>query len=228
MAFFLSMLLSLLPAPWRERLQSRCNTDAVRGAFWSGVAEFSFCGLAWVLRFLYFIQYRLGTLSDALIQKSRPEAMGSVHVQFGSGTVSYMEYIIQPVSLLLLLFVLEGLARFGAALFHGEVLPSLSLQLLAWTGVGIQRRRHEAWMGGKVVDEVLHGSGQDFELRIASCRPKPWTAMTTISYQDQLFEMFKQELGERPRRFIYLLRKAPPHKIVRGLHEYDPEEVVRS
>ena len=83
-------------------------------------------------------------------------------------------------------------------------------------------------MGGKVVDEVLHGSGQDFELRIASCRPKPWTAMTTISYQDQLFEMFKQELGERPRRFIYLLRKAPPHKIVRGRHEYDPEEVVRS
>lgn len=226
MALIISMLLSFLPARFRRGIEPRVNTDAVRGAFWSGILQAVACAMIWVFRLLWFIQYRTGTLAQGLIEKGRPEAMGSEHVAFGAGLITWMEYVLQPVSLLLLYFVIEGVVRYVAVTLHDEVVPSLPLQLIAWAGQWRERRRQEQWLGEKVPDEVLRGSGQDFEYRIASCRPKPWSASTTISYEDGLFEVFKEDQGEPPRRFIYLLKKAPAHKVVRGLHNYHPEEVM--
>ena len=49
----------------------------------------------------------------------------------------------------------------------------------------------------------------------------------TVSYEDQLYEVASQEEGTPPRRFVYLLRPKPDHKVVRGLHHYDPEEALK-
>jgi hypothetical protein len=73
---------------------------------------------------------------------------------------------------------------------------------------------------------VAECNGTDYDLRIESCRPKPWTALTTISYNDQLYEVAREFTGSPPRRFVYLLRKAPERKLVRGLHHYSPEETL--
>jgi len=201
--------------------------DAARGAFWSGIVESVLCLGAFCFRYLEFLQYRVGGFAEDLIHHSAEDAMGAVSVQFGSGMVSLGEYLIQPLSMALVYFSIEGTVRFVAATIQGEVVPTMPLQLVAWAHQGVARRRYETWLGEKVPDEVLRGSGQDFEYRVASCRPKPWTPSTTISYEEGLFEVFKQEQGEPPRRFIYLLKKAPAHKVVRGLHNYDPEEVLR-
>lgn len=225
MTFLLGMLLSFVPKRLRFRFKLS-EAEITRGAFWSGLAEAVICLGAWCGRFLWFVQYRTGTLAQGLINKGQPEAMGSEQVAFGAGLVTWIEYVLQPVSLLLVFFIVEGMVRYVNAYLNDEAVPTLPLQLISSADLWIERRRHQAWLGEKVPDEVLVGSGQDFALRVASCRPKQWNHLTTISYQDQLFEMFKEEVAEPPRRFIYLLRKAPAHKVVRGLHHYDPEEVV--
>ena len=226
MILLASMLCSLLPQRFRGGL--RGSSDLGRGAFWSGLVELVVCLGMFCFRYLHFLQIQVGEFAGMLIRHAADEAMGSMAVQFGAGTVTLGEYLIQPLSIMLAYFAIEGAVRLSASIIQGEAVPSMPLQLLAWADVWIERRRHRAWLGPKVADEVLYGSGQDFAIRIASCRPKPWNGLTTIAYQDQLFEMFKEEVGEPPRRFIYLLRKAPPHKVVRGLHQYDPEEVVHS
>ena len=227
MNILLGMLLSLMPKRLRFRLHWS-ETEITRGAFWSGVVECVLCLGVFCFRYLWFLQYRVGEFADQLIHRGAESTMGATSVQFGAGTVTLGEYLIQPLSIALGYFAIEGAVRWIAALIHGEVLPTLPLQLISWGGLGIERGRHQAWLGEKVADEVLVGSGQDFALRIASCRPKAWNGLTTISYQDQLFEMFQEEVAEPPRRFVYLLRKAPASKVVRGLYEYDPEEVLRS
>ncbi|MGE5110620.1 MAG: hypothetical protein ACM3JB_07185 [Acidobacteriaceae bacterium] len=51
----------------------------------------------------------------------------------------------------------------------------------------------------------------------------------TVSYQDQLYEItdYMYVESENPRRHLYYLRPAPAHKIVRGIHHYDPQEVMQ-
>ena len=79
-------------------------------------------------------------------------------------------------------------------------------------------------MGPRVIDVVqTEGAG---DLLIASCRPKLWTQLTTIRYQDQLYELVKANQGAAPRRFLYLLRRIPPHKLVRGVHDYALDEAL--
>lgn len=228
MTFLLGMLLSLMPARYRSRMESHCPGDAARGAFWSGLLQCVLCLGIFCFRYLWFLQYRVGVFADQLVRHAADEAMGATSVQFGAGTVTLGEYLIQPLTIALGYFAMEGAVRWIAALIHGEVIPTLPLQLIALADRGIERRRHQAWLGAAVPDEVLRGSGQDFAIRVASCRPKRWGPLTTISYQEELLEVFKEEIGEPPRRFIYLLRKAPKSKVVRGLHQYDPEEVLRS
>lgn len=228
MNLLISMLLSLLPPRYRRRFRSYSETEVARGGFWSGLAQAIGCLALWMVRFLWFVQYRTGTLAQGLIDKGRPEAMASEHVAFGAGLVTWIEYVLQPMSLLLLYFIVEGVVRYVSAYLHDETMATMPLQMIAWIGEWDDHRRQEKWLGEKIPDEVLRGSGQDFEYRIASCRRKEWTSSSTISYEEGLYEVFKEEQGELPRRFVYFLKKAPAHKVVRGLHNYDPEEVMKS
>jgi hypothetical protein len=73
---------------------------------------------------------------------------------------------------------------------------------------------------------VIGADDSKAELRIASCRPKDWNAALTISYEDHLYEVARSFEEAPPRRFVYLLRRAPQSKVVRGLYHYDPNEVL--
>jgi len=50
--------------------------------------------------------------------------------------------------------------------------------------------------------------------------------MITVAYQDELYEVAAAQEGHPPRPFVYLLRKKPDHKVIRGIHHYDPEEAL--
>ena len=68
---------------------------------------------------------------------------------------------------------------------------------------------------------------KDCDLRILTCRLRPnWNHLMTISYQDELYEIVRQEQGTKPRQFRYLLRRKPEGKVVRGLHHYSPDELL--
>jgi len=82
-------------------------------------------------------------------------------------------------------------------------------------------------MGPRVADGVERGDGKQYDLRIASCRQKSnWDRLLTVAYEGEFYEVVQEESGSPPRRFVYLLRKIPPSKVIRGLHHYHPEEVL--
>src|SRR6185312_16823461 len=95
---------------------------------------------------------------------------------------------------------------------------------MAQTKLVVVKRERE--LGPPVPDLVQPGSG-DFALVIASCRPKSWTAMTTISYEGRLYELVREDSAQPPRRWVYVLRKRPEGKVVRGsIYQYRPDELL--
>jgi hypothetical protein len=87
---------------------------------------------------------------------------------------------------------------------------------------------HELKLGARVRDQVHFAPAgeKDYDLVISSCRPKDWNSSLTIRYDEQLYEFVRSfECEEPPRRFVTLLKKAPLSKIVRGIHDYNPDEV---
>ncbi|HXV61771.1 MAG TPA: hypothetical protein VEK15_13830, partial [Vicinamibacteria bacterium] len=54
-----------------------------------------------------------------------------------------------------------------------------------------------------------------------------WDGLMTVVYQDEHYEVAGYETGARPRPHIYLLRKIPEGKVIRAMHPYRPDEVLR-
>jgi len=212
-------LASFLPQPWRRAISISELASAI-----SGAAELVFCLGALIYR--YFIFTHLRILADVNVMMKVAERGGDTAVM-GSGLFLLMEYLIQPLTIVLCYFALEGVVRLVAATITEEVVPTLPLYLLLLLHQKLHRAGQERALGERIVDEVRFVESSPCCLRIASCRPKEgWNRLMTISYQDQLYEVAAAQEGNLPRPFVYLLRKKPDHKVIRGIHCYDPEEVL--
>lgn len=219
-------LLALFPARYRRRF-AESDLDVQHGAFVGAVAQMVVCLGFFIYGYLHFLQQHIGDLATTLIKHGAEEAMSSEAVQYGAGFLTLGEYLIRPTTWLLAYFALEGLLRSVAAAITGEIVPSLPLALVGFVHGKVESRRAERVLGPRVVDEVeARTAYSPWDLRIRSCRPKPWTALTTIAYEEQFYELAAIEAGDPPRRFIYLLRQKPAGKVIRGLHHYRPEECL--
>jgi hypothetical protein len=71
-------------------------------------------------------------------------------------------------------------------------------------------------------DQVLRGTSRsDYDFKIYSSQPKlDWDSQATIEIENHMYEMFKEEAGSRPRRFVYYLRKNPDGRIGRTILQY--------
>ncbi len=227
LAFLLSIVFSVVPLRYRKWALADPDLNVQRGALFSGVVEFAGCALLLWLRYRPYVQRRMAEAAAEVAKLYGDDRVAQGVAAFSSGGLALFEYMVQPVSLLLLYFVIEGLARVTAAVVTGEVLPTLPLQLIAWAHRWGEGWKQEHDLGPRVVDTVSPADAADHDLRIESSRPKPWSQLTTISYNDQLYELARELAGQPPRKFVYLLRKAPPSKVVRGLHHYSPEETLQ-
>ena len=224
--FLLSVVFSVVPPRYRGRFLADPDLNVQRGALVSGILETVGCALLLWLRYPPYLQRRMAEAAAAVAKAGGSDNISQGVAAYSTAGLSLFEYIVQPVSLLLVFFLLEGMARLTAAVVTGEVLPTLPLQLIAWAHRGGKAWKQERDLGPRIADTVLPGA-HDHDLRIESCRPKPWNTLTTISYNDQLYEVAREFAGSPPRRFVYLLRKAPESKLVRGLHHYSPEETLQ-
>lgn len=221
----LGIIATLVPQRYRPRVLGDAQVQIKRAAILSGAGQFVLCAAALWFRYPAFYARRVQEAADAVARIGGDKtAIATAH--FSGGVLALFEYLIQPLTVVLVYFLLEGIARLAAAVTTNEVLPTLPLQVIAWIHAGVSAQRKERALGPKVADLVQAGTGKDFELRIESCRPKQWTALSTIRYQEELYEVARQEDGQPPRRFVYLLRKIPAGKVIRGLHPYDPNEVL--
>ena len=105
-------------------------------------------------------------------------AKGGEHVfvdpraQFTVGSLTTLEYLTQPLTMVLLYFTIEGAVRLLAGVVTGEVVGTLPLQAVAWLHGKLEARWAEWKLGPRVVDFVQEGDGTDYDLCILSCRPK--------------------------------------------------------
>jgi hypothetical protein len=225
--FPLAMALTFLPASWRRKLGLVGAGDLRTPALVSGILQVAACAALIALRYPVSVRHALAGEGMTQAQLAAAEKGGETAVM-GFGLVLLVAYLVHPLTLVLDYFCLEGSVRAMAALVTGEVVPTLPLVGAAWALERTQAAAAEKALGPRVVDLVQPGDGSQYDLLIASCRPKQgWDHLMTVSYQEKLYEITRHEEGAPPRRFLYHLRMKPASKVVRGLYHYDPAEVLR-
>jgi hypothetical protein len=221
MNLLVSMFLAFLPKRYRESLTPHAAPPS--GAVLGGILE-TLTGLGLLIHgYQSFATERLAALPASVLMKAGEKGGESAIMGFGS--ILLLEYVFQFTTIVLLFLTVEGAVRAIAAVGSGEVLPSLPLQALAFLQGKLQARGREIQLGKRIRDEVQFTPDEEF-MQIASCRPKSWTQLTTISYEDEFYQLITTKVGPAPRRFVYILRKKPVSGVIRGLYRYHPDEAL--
>jgi len=131
-----------------------------------------------------------------------------------------LEFLFQPLSFFLLYLALEGAVRFLGSLVTAEIVPSLLVflffKLSDLTSRSIRRQR-QGPAAADAVEWLPNGL-----IRIASASAKAgWTSNITIGIDGKWFEIEREEHAQQPRPYIYVLRPAPPGKILRSYQEHE-------
>ena len=227
-SLLLGMLLSLLPKRYRDRLPASAQGDLRLGALVSGFATSAACLVAFIVRYLSFFQYRIGDIGQRAIDKGNEGILAYPYAQYGMGAATTVEYLFKPLSIALIYFGIEGAVRLLAAITTQEITGSLPLYALAWLEDSLGKARAERAMGPRVPDVFEEVYSNEFDARIFTCRRRRnWHRMMTLSWQDQFYEILGERPGRAPHHFIYLLRKSPKRRVIRTVHYFDPEEVMR-
>jgi hypothetical protein len=220
------VFLSLLPTRYRRRVL--LDIDVQDSAVFSGVVQM-FAGIgALVIRYPGFVESRMALVPES-VSFAMAEKAGEVGVM-SMGLIWLVDYLFNPLTLVIEYFVVEGVVRWVAALVTREVVPTLPLWVLALVHTKFDRWKAEHDLGPRVPDEVKRVTDTpDVDLIIASCRPKKeWHKLTSVAYQDEFFEIMDLQEGAPPRIFIYVLRKSPQGRVLRGIYQYHPDEALRS
>jgi hypothetical protein len=206
-------LLSYCPAPVRSNRRPHSALWTLRAAIWGGLAQFFLFALVLALQFKNYFAYRA--------QQLAPHMDGTNEVvQAGFAVIVTLEFLIHPLSLLLLYLAIEGLIRFAGGVVAAEVVPNLVV-FLAFKTVNSAIRLRRQQRSAATVPDTLEKL-PDGRLRISSGQPKPgWNASITIGVNGQWFEVDRERPGMPPHDFIYILRPAHAGKILRGYEEYD-------
>jgi hypothetical protein len=233
--YLIAAPLSLLPRRWREALTPDLAVSWSRATFLSGlfICIVGFISLlTWYLKFFREAVNRQADLALGVMSSPTGPAMRpSDHALSATlGMIANVEFLMQPLTWLLILITLDGLWRAVAAAVTEEAVASFPFAIAHRIERAMSRRAYEARVP-LVRDQVSRGDGkQSWDLRVLSCRPKKnWTAKKTIRFEGEFFHV----LGESPadttpqRPHAYLLRRVPSHEAFRGLEDYSPEDVLR-
>ena len=217
-SFLRDLLLSYCPAATRRSLRPASTLTVLRTATWSGLAQFLLVGLLFLVRLKAYFVVRAQQVAPYIAGKSDT-------VQAGAAVIITLEYLIHPLSLLLLYLTIEGLIRFMGGLFADEVVPNLLVYFGFRTADSLSRRRARRRAAPLLPDTLDHLP--DGCVRIASSAAKSgWNASITIGLCGQWMEVEREEQGPAPRSFVYILRPASKGKILRGYQEYDLQSAL--
>ena len=211
-------LLSFCPADVRRAIRVDSPHRVLQMATWGGLAQFSLAGLTFIVRFKAYFAVRA--------QQLAPHMAGSGEVfQAGTAVIVTLEYLLHPLSLVLLYLMVEGLLRFMSGIVSAQTVPSFVV-FLAFKGARLAYRlRNLARKSELVIDTVERLP--DGRFRISTAVDKPhWNASITIGIGGRWYELEKTEQGKPPRDYAYVLRPAHAGKILRGFEAYDVDSAL--
>jgi hypothetical protein len=216
--------ISLLPHRYRFWWKLEDTEEFRHAAQLSGAAEFFGAMLTFLLRFMNFMQQDTRT-NAVLLNQTRDMALPTSAL----GVLNMAEFVLQPLNIFLLYLSFEGTVRVLAATTSGQKLGTMPLHVISGLHGLVDRMTYRKFVGPLMVDQVIEGGGkQDYDLKIYSCRPKlEWNPYKTIEVEGQFYQMFKEEYGSPPRRFIYYLRKNPVGRLVVVVDHYRIDDVLK-
>jgi hypothetical protein len=150
---------------------------------------------------------------------------------FAMGALGYLNYLVHPVTLLLVYCYGEGIVRALEAVYH-ERMPGLGMVALVWRGVeaataSARRARRKALLGPPRPDEVVEpGRSPLGMLEIYSADDRPWSDVQVIDYGGEFYQLASKDLVERGAHhaFRYLLHRLDDNEVIRGvIVRYPPD-----
>jgi hypothetical protein len=220
LAYIYGMLLTLLPSRYREHELLRGNAIT--------------CGLLQTFAAIFLIVYRMfdfvAQTSDSMGKRSELiyDHIGGGAV-YASGVLALAEFALHPVSIIGYYFFFEGVVRTMGALVGHQVIGTLPLYVVAAVHGLWRKTKYHKYVGALIEDEVVRGTGRSsYDLKVYSCRPKlDWNPYVTIEFEDQFYQMMREEPGPQPLRFVYYLRKNPVGRIVVQILHYRTDDVLK-
>ena len=123
LAVLAGLPVSLLPEAWRSRWFSDVPVEVRTGAILTGAAQLLGCLAILGYRYPAFVRSQMsggvGTAAMSSMEKGGETAV------MGLGPLLLVAYLIQPLSLVLGYFMVEGVVRVTAAVVSGEELGTL-------------------------------------------------------------------------------------------------------
>ena len=215
------MLLTLLPSRYRDHEVLRGNAIT--------------CGLLQTSASIFLIIYRMFAFVDQTSGSmgKRSELIydhiggGAV---YASGVLALAEFAFHPLSIIGYYFCFEGVVRTMAALVAHQVIGTLPLYVVAGVHGVWRKRGYRRYVGNLIADEVVRGTERsNYDLKVYSCRPKlDWNSCVTIEFEDQFYQLMREEPGPERFRFVYYLRKNPIGRLVLQIRHYRTDDVLKS
>jgi len=209
--------LSFLPEGMRAIHRPHSTVTLIRATTVTGILQFLVFTTLTVLRYRTFALLRGRQWSPVI-----GGASDAVHVT--AMLVLTLEFLIQPISLMLIYFSIEGLTRFVSGLALEESLATLpavvALKIQAW-----RREKRAADHAKQQPPDVVEIISDGEHVRIASCLPKlTWTPTITVGFLGHWYLVEREEKGVDPHIYIYVLKRAPTGRVLRAYEEYPPGE----
>jgi hypothetical protein len=215
--FFLGILYSFLPRAYWGGWRPSSTVDFARSALVSGLVE--------CVGSLYFLID--GYLHFLVVRTQQMSAVSDANegTQFYLLAVLTFEYALHPLSLIGLCLAGEGAFRAWIAFFTDEATPSFLLRVAALVQHRRETKRREAALGPEIPDLFERIGDEGSELRISAQRPKEgWRRSMAVAVEDEFYEIVAVETAAGVRSCVYILRKMPPGRVIRGMYRYDPPQ----
>ncbi len=226
----LAIALSPLPRRWRVTLQPERGLPWVSATVLSGLLESLLASVGFAYWYYLSVSTWAANAMDSALRNGPERAVPGQAIGFSALVLLLMH----PFSWLMIFFIIEGLARWLAAAFTEQTFGILPLAFADWcygkaTGrpaegdalhtpsarVQLQsfivavKEKITAMRLPVVADELLERSeGGEAYLEIRSSHRKvEWVPPKTVRIGDSYFRLEQLAAGEKPRPYIFRLRR---------------------
>ena len=219
---------SFLPVRYRRRFELEGSVELRAATMVSGLAQAAACTAIDIARLYVQIDESMGRAGMAVLSVLGSHGGDEQAIRLTTGVLGLANFVLQPLNMLLMYFVIEGLIRCIAAMATRETFGTLPLYLVAWVHGWKDEIQFKKMMGPVIIDVIQPPTEPNCDVRVLSCRPKhEWNPYITVRFRDQFYMLAGEEVGENPRPFVYRLRKNPAWRAVVVIREYQLDDIIK-